>query len=408
LATAQAGYPWTLTLNFYDETSGVLTDPTGTIQLDITYGSAVGLVSDVTGGGPFIYSGASSAAPNTIYRVSTGVYACQWIVPAASQTGVYVANWQVGYGANTFLVTEDFPVTGGYAPTQGVTDTGYWTGSLTYAAPYGTVSVPLGGVDSNGTAWLVKKLEGWDSPPAVGQVPQRSGDHGGWPTPQFYGPRVLTLTVMASAQSQALRDVARAQMQQVLPISDLATFVYNEPTPKQVSLRRNGGATVAETCPTLVDVEFKIPLICPDPRKYSTQTKTASVNATPTATYGVSIPASVPFTLPAQAPAGSVAVTNSGSFETRPLVTVTGPITGPTLTNVTSGQTVSYSQVILGSSDVLIVDMNARQGFFNGAFRAADITSSWWTLWPGSNAIQLGGSTNGGSAMRIAWSDAWI
>ena len=45
-----------------------------------------------------------------------------------------------------------------------------------------------------------------------GQVIQRSADHGGWPAPSYYGPRIITLTVMASAPTQALRDAARAEV----------------------------------------------------------------------------------------------------------------------------------------------------------------------------------------------------
>lgn len=405
MANAQAGLPYTLTLNFYDETAGTLTDPTGAIQLDITYGSEIGLVADYAG--PFTYSGASAPTPGQVYRVSTGVYAFVWTVPAAAQTGVYVANWSVTYGGNVFLVVEDFPVTGGFAPAAAATDTGFWTGSLTYNAPYGTLSIPLGAVDSNGTAWVLERVEGWDSPPSAGQVVQRSGDHGGWPTAQYFGPRIITLTVLASAQSQALRDVARAQLQQVCPISDLATFVYNEPQPKQANVRRNGSATIAETYMTMADVEFKIPLVAPDPRKYSTQVQLATVMGAATLT-GITIPTTVPFTLPAQAPAGSTVITNGGTFETRPTVTITGPITGPGVTNLTTGQSVTYSSLTLGASDALTVDFNARQGYLNGVFRPADLSSSWWVLYPGPNTVGLTGTTPGGAAMAVSWQSAWV
>lgn len=406
MATAVAGQVWPLYLNFYNMASGVLTDPTGAITLDITYGSEIGFVSDVAG--PFSYAGGSAPSTANIYKLAVGQYAFNWQIPPTAQQGVYIANWRVVFGSNTYLVTEDFPVTGGFSPAQAATDTGYWTGSLDYEAPYGEVEIQLGQVDANGTAWLLKKVEGWDSPPAVGAVPQRSGDHGGWATLQTAGPRIITLIVLASAQSQALRDVARAQLQQVVPFNDLCTFTYNEPVAKQMAVRRNGGANITETYPTLCDVEFTIPLVAPDPRKYATQQQTVTVSAVPLSTIGVVLPVTVPFTLPAQVPTGSVAVTNGGTFETRPLITINGPMTAPSVTNLATAQTVSYSTLALGATDVLTVDLNARQGYLNGAFRPADLTSSWWSLQPGVNVIQLGGSTTGGGAMQITWSNTWI
>lgn len=59
-------------------------------------------------------------------------------------------------------------------------------------------------MDGDGVAWLLLKVDGMDSAPTVGQVLQRAGDHGGHPAPQFYGPRVITLTVQASEPTQAL------------------------------------------------------------------------------------------------------------------------------------------------------------------------------------------------------------
>ena len=57
--------------------------------------------------------------------------------------------------------------------------------------------------------------------------------------PQYYAARAITLTVTASAPTQALRDLARALLQHAVPISDLAVFTYNEPVPKQAAVRRS-------------------------------------------------------------------------------------------------------------------------------------------------------------------------
>lgn len=296
-----------------------------------------------------------------------------------------------------------------------MSETGFWTGSLTYAPVYapGGLSVSIGtGPDDNGTTWIWQQLEGWDSPDVAGQVIQRSGDHGGWPASQFYAPRVITLTVMASAQTQALRDVARAQFQQVIPVGigpgDLATMVYNEPVPKQALVRRSG--KVKEQYPTLCDVIFSANLVAPDPRKYSVgQHMVPGYLAASMGGGSMVVPFTVPFSLASGVPPGTIAVTNAGTFETRPVVTVNGPVAAPTITNETYGMTVSFSQVTLNAGDTLTVDFDARTGAYNGSYRTADLSSAWWVMQPGVNTIGVGGSSIGsGASFSVNWSDAYI
>jgi hypothetical protein len=409
MANARAGRTWTLNLSFFDE-SGTLADP-ASVTLDITYGSEVGFVADYAG--PFTYQGASENTLGQVWRISEGQYAFSWPVPSSAQTGVYVANWTCVYGGDSFLGVEDFPVSGGFALPVPAGDVGYWTGAIDYTPAAGNVaqlqpvSIPLGQVDGNGICWLIQKVEGWDGPDVQGGgVIPKSGDHGAWPAPQYYAARQLTLTVTASAPTQALRDLARALLQQAVPISDLALLTYNEPSPKQALVRRSGKIT--ETYPTLCDVTFTIGMVAPDPRKYGTQPKTLQVNAFDSSLIGMIVPFTVPFTLPAQPPGGIFQLANAGTFETRPVITITGPISGPALLNVTTGQQVSWSGLVMEAGDTLVADFGAGQAFLNGVFAPADLNSSWWTLPPGVSTVQLAGSAGAGAGMSAAWRDAWI
>lgn len=293
-------------------------------------------------------------------------------------------------------------------------DLGFWTGSIDYtpsAANLGQltpVSIPLGAVDGNGTAWLITKLTGWDSPDVQGGgVIAKSGDHGAFAAPQFYAARALTLSVQATALTQALRDVARAQLQQAVPVSDLAVFTYDEPVPKQVMVRRSG--QIPETYPTLFDVVFSIVLIAPDPRKYSVEAYSPQVNAVDTVLVGAQVPFTVPVTLPPQpSDSGAISAQNHGTFESPPVITITGPVTAPAVTNVTTGQTVSWSALTLGADDVLVADFSVQETQLNGVFVPADLFSSWWMLPPGVSTIQMTGSAQPGSGMTLSYRDAWI
>lgn len=398
----QAGSPYTFTADYYNEPSaaGVLVDPSGPVQVTITYGT-----TGTTVAGPFTYNGASAPSSNAVYRVSPGVYAYQWTIPQSAAAGVYVANWLFTDGpeATQYFGEENITVSAlGVTPSPS-SDVGFWTGSLAYASA--GVTIPLGSTDSNGITWLLLKADGLDGVPTVGQVIQRAGDHGGYPAPQFYGPRPITLTVQASAPTQALRDTARALMQQAVPVSDLATLVFNEAIPKTMQVRRSG--RLIEAYPTLLDVIFTVGLVAPDPRKYGTQTYAPSAGANGQL-LGITPPLTPPILPPAQPPPGSITLTNHGNFETRPLITITGPISSPALYNQTTGQTISFSTLTLGAADQLTVDLNARTAYLNNSFRPADLTSSWWVLSPGTNQIVLQGSAATGSQMTVTYQDAWM
>jgi hypothetical protein len=410
---AQPGQPYFLYFSFLDFQSGSPVDP-ASLQLDITYGLEAGIAPDVAG--TFTYAGASAEATNTIWRTGTGEYTFMWDVPTSGiLPGVYIATWTSIYGSNNdeFQALENFPVTGG-GPFVSVPagDTGFWTGSLSYQPSWapGPFTIPFGAVDGNGVAWILEKVDGWDGPPSVGQVIQRSADHGGWPSAQFYGPRLLTLTVMASAPTQAARDVAKEQLVQAVPVSDLATFTYNEPVPKQAYVRQNASANIGMKFPTLVDVVFTIPLVAPDPRKYSTvplvQTSTLPAPVINPLTLPVTLPAGFPGSVP---PIDSaVTCVNSGTFETRPVITVSGPIINPSIVNAVTGQAITFTGLTLAATDQLIISTDARQAFLNGTFAPADVDSAWWVLTPGSTQVFLTGDNfAGGATINVAWSSAW-
>jgi Phage tail protein len=298
--------------------------------------------------------------------------------------------------------------------------TGYWTGSITYQPqPYATQPLVINygtGPDANDISWVFESFKsGWDSPPVSGTVTQRASDHGGWATAQFYAPRVLTMIVDALCPNQATRDLARALMQQIVPVNDLALFQHDEPIPKIFFARRSG--QIVETLPNQTDAVFNIPLVAPDPRKYgATLRNPAIATIVPEGFFTIgskttgnsSIGSGV--TLPTGVTPATQTATNYGTFETRPTIQITGPIIGPGLRNNLTGQAVTWTATTMGPGDVLNVNFDSRTSYLDGNFYPADITSSWWTLWPGPNVIQLFGSpgSSGGASMQILYRDAYI
>jgi hypothetical protein len=392
------GRTYTVGLEFEDQTTGALTDP-GTVRLDITYGSTLGSGTPDYAG-PFSYTGASTPSTTQVYRTGKGLYAYDWPIPANAAPGVYVATWSVGYGGQTLQGEENLWVDAAGLTPPNSGDIGYWTGSITY----GSNVVQFGAQDTNGTAWALLKFPGMDGVATDGAVVQRQGDHGGYATPQFYGPRTIELTVTASATSQAERDIARAALQAAVPVSDLATFVLNEPVPKTLQVRRSG--VVKEVSATLMDVTFDVLLIAPDPRKYGAPTSVTVIANSQT--LGITFPMSFPMSFPAQAPPGAATVTNGGNFETRPTITITGPIVAPAVYNQTSGESISFSTLTLAATDTLVLDLLNKAAYLDGAPIPADLWSAWWVLDPGTSQIVLQGTGGAGAQMTISFNDAWM
>jgi hypothetical protein len=404
------------------EIGGVLADA-ATIQLDLTYGAPYQATADYAG--PFTWSGATSPAPGQVWHVATGQYQFTWQVPSSAPSGVYVATWTFTEGGTTYPASENVWIQGSVPVPVPSGDTGYWTGGI--INPSAGLDIEFGTVDSNGTAWLWQKLDGWDSAPVQGAgVIARAGDHGAVAAPQWFAARTLTLTCSAAAQTQALRDVARAQLQQAVPVGsagEMAVLRYDEPVPKQCLVRRSG--QVPEKCPTLADVTFTVGLVAPDMRKYGTVQKTLLITAPPPVAGEFTVPFSVPFSLAAAPPPAVSSCTNNGNFGSPPVVVITGPCTGPALANLSTGQTVSWSQVTLASDDTMTVDFLNQQAWIDapnppglpgqppggGSYASADIFSAWWVLQPasqGPNIVAFTEASSGsGASAELFYYDAW-
>lgn len=412
MTTYRAGGTAHLQLQFYNDETGVLTDPVA-IQADITYGTTTATPGDssqdVVGGGPFFYAGAGVATAGQVWRVTTGVYQLDWPIPMAIDSGVYVANWAVTFGSDLIPAQENFTVTGAFglgSPAPAPVDAGLWKDSIT--GPDGT-TIQFGAIDADGVAWMRISLSGTGGPDTSGQVVQRANDHGGYATPQFYAPRMVTLVGRASAPTQAGRDAARAAFQRAIAVGgqngDMSTLVYDEPVPKQQMVRRSGAIT--ETYPTLGTVAFSALLVAPDPRRYATVLQSAIAQA-PITFNGITTPLTPPVAMPANGLPAVISAVNGGNFETRPVAIVDGPVQNPAVLLADTGQVVSFTGLTLPMGRQLVVDFDRRQATVLGALVAADIASAWWTLQPGTSTVRLGGIVSSGAALTLQWRDAYI
>jgi len=153
-------------------------------------------------------------------------------------------------------------------------------------------------------------------------------------------------------------------------------------------------------------VEF----FCPDPRIYNDtlSTSTLNPNAGNLRTYPTTFNMSYSV---AGSSSIQVTLTNTGNYETYPTFTVSGgACTNPLITNITTGQRLSFPATTLTATDTLTVNTDIRTVLLNsGAARnLLGNNSSWFSL-PANTPTTLTFSVASGTAtLNITYRDAFI
>jgi hypothetical protein len=158
--------------------------------------------------------------------------------------------------------------------------------------------------------------------------------------------------------------------------------------------------------------EFQLSLVAADPRIYSEQVYSSTVNAgSYTGGAGITSPLISPIQNVLSA-AGSLTVSNLGSSATPPILTVYGPIVNPRVINGSTGEQIALTYS-LGAGENIAIDTGRRTIQLNGnvnRYSALDFpNSTWWQLRPGANTVRLEGSSfTSAASLGIVFQYAWI
>lgn len=271
-------------------------------------------------------------------------------------------------------------------------------------------SVALGAVDTNGVAFYLQTLEGWDSPDVRAEWTEREGDHGAWASPVYLGARPVTLGGTIVAPTQALLEQAMDQLRAAAGLTDTVLTVW-ETVPKQVTVRRSGKPLLQYVTDTTAT--YSVLVTAADPRRYGTTLESEST-LLPSVTGGLTLPATTPWLLSATVVAGQVDAANEGNFESLPLLTITGPVVAPQIqAQMPDGSVrlLTYGQD-LASGDVLVIDTDAHTVILNGTVsrrRFLTVPSGWPNIPASSVTSFLFRSTayNATATLTATWRSAW-
>ncbi|OLT47792.1 hypothetical protein BJF87_21490 [Gordonia sp. CNJ-863] len=257
----------------------------------------------------------------------------------------------------------------------------------------GSLTIMSGGVPAPGFTLSIP-IEGLDGPKHRTSSYSKPGRHGVEVSAQFYDERLVTFTGLIYGESLEEFEANRRALITAVAIKK-DDDGYPEPT--RVSFTTLAGDSY------IVDIYFDKPLmnmespihatyqvtgVCADPFIFGASTVT-SAQIRPPSGGGYAVPMIVPYISDASV-GGSITLTNDGTETAMPVITLTGLLTQPVLSNQTTGKRLELNYV-LPEGEPLTIDMENQLIIRSGASQigAKTIASDWWGLAPGPNAISL-------------------
>lgn len=241
--------------------------------------------------------------------------------------------------------------------------------------------------DDDGTEWWVSSVTGWgDSPPLRTNRQPRPYADGEFRGHVWRAGRVIELTGDAVCPSAVVAERARDRLLGVLGDGALGTLVVGErDLTRQCDVELDGAIQVRPISDRAF--EWRLRLAAPDPRRYATAV-TSAVCGLLAPSGGLSFPLSFPLVFGA-APNNRLVLSNSGSAQSWPTWTITGPVTDPSVVNVDSGQRLRWSGS-LAAGQTLLLDTAARRVLLDGvADRRGQLADAAWFPVPGGGSATV-------------------
>lgn len=253
--------------------------------------------------------------------------------------------------------------------------------------------IMTGGVPALGYTLSIP-VEGLDGPKHRTSSYSRPGRHGVEVSAQFYDDRLVNLTGLVYGETIEEFETNRKALIQAVAIKKDSD---GYPVPTRVNFTTMGGesyyADIFFDRPIMpmespIDTTYQVTGVCADPFIFGSATVT-STQIRPPSGGGYTVPMSVPYISGASV-GGSITLNNVGEETAMPVITLTGLLTQPVITNQTTGKRLELNYT-LPLDQVLTVDMDAQLIIRSGASQigAKTIASDWWGLAVGPNTISV-------------------
>ncbi|WP_018686538.1 phage tail domain-containing protein [Actinokineospora enzanensis] len=274
--------------------------------------------------------------------------------------------------------------------------------------------------DAAGREWVIDKVTGWSASPGVRDslAGSRTGDHGSWPGTVYREARTIRLDGWVYAPTwEARRDAEHRLAALCASPAGRYPLRCTEETGDLVAEVVQEDATLVTIRPGGYWLDFSLQLVAADPRKYGPEQAATTRLPAPSTTGGLDFTApGLDFTAPGldfgpQEHTGRVTATNTGTADTAPTLTLTGPLTPP-ITITRDTVSVVFLDPITADQR-LTIDTRARLVLLDGVpARARAVVTDWDALAlrpgaPGVFVLTHNDLPNPAASLTVTWRPAW-
>lgn len=258
----------------------------------------------------------------------------------------------------------------------------------------------------------ITDLQGWYGYTLRGNNIERPSRHGTHPGLKRANERVIEVELTAlDDDPTALTTIRTATALDEDPIEEPLVLRAGLATPQYVLARLERFHIPTDADWSYGHHRATLQWIATDPRRYSVTEHTESIGLPLGATGGLTLPATFPLAFGSGTGGGQLILTNAGDTSTWPTFTVTGPVTGPLITNTTTGRLLQFAAgFTVEDGQTMTVDTDARSVTINGVSRRdALVIAQWFPLTPGDTTVTFAGTGayDPAASFAASWRDAW-
>ena len=229
------------------------------------------------------------------------------------------------------------------------------------------------------------------------------------PSQVAYSSRTVTMTGYALGRTRA------EALSSLAPLGAMAHRLVSIAVDDGVAETYATGALTAEVGKGVRGgaVTFTLTVVCPDPRRYSTQTQTAYMNPAASSDSGLVYSGSGVLTLPlaysgeTAAGAGTATIANGGTATAYPVITLHGNIGHVSIRDVAGTGTLAYRGSASASAPV-VLDCLSRTATVNGVDVTRNLVQRTWPSIPAGGSITLSVTGQGDGYIEVVSHDTYI
>lgn len=265
------------------------------------------------------------------------------------------------------------------------------------------------------TDYDIVEIEGLlDHPEVRSSDHERLRRHGLAPGDDFTGGRVVIVSMDVYGADTDAVATAVSNLQQAFRTGDEAALSFQIPgvaggNLARVNARVRNRSLVIDRNFTAGIPRAVVQFYATDPRIYTEAQPQVSTDIF-AASGGITFNVVGNFNFPPSTESGTVTATNSGTFTTPTVIRLDGPVTNPSIENLTTDESMSLT-ITVAEGDYLEIDSAERTILLNGTasrYSALDAGSDWIDLPPGDNELKFRGSSGTTATMTVTWRSAWL